>query len=97
MKRGRKKEVWLLRGRGILGGTPPGWTVLRCGAGPQRPVHPGIVVRTSTPEGVSTPMMWTREREMRMEEGVVGLVVPPVTPLLSTWTSRGDIGNTVSG
>ena len=58
---------------------------------------PGIVGQTSTPGRVSTPMMRTREREIRMEEGVVGLVVPPVTPLLSTWNNGGGIGNTVRG
>ena len=78
MKRGRWKEVWLLWGRRILGGTPPWWTALRCGAGPPGPVHPGTVGRTSIPEGVYTPMIWTRGREMRRNEGVVGLVVLPV-------------------
>ena len=42
-------------------------------------------------------MMWTRERETRMEEGVVGLVVRPVKPLLSIWTSKRDIGSIVRG
>ena len=91
MKIGRKKEVWLPQGWGIPGGTPPGWTVLRCGAGPQLPVQTGTVVRISIPEGVSTPMMWTRVRERKMEEGVVGLVVLPVNQPQLTWNSERDI------
>ena len=78
MKIGRKKEVWLPQGWGRPGGTPPGWTVLRCGAGPQLPVQTSTVARISIPKGVSTPMIWRRVRKRGMEEGVVGPVVLPV-------------------
>ena len=46
---------------------------------------------------VSICHMLVQEREMRMKEGVVGLVVPPVTPLLTIWTSKRDIGKIVRG
>ena len=59
--------------------------------------RPSTVGQTSTPGRVSTPIMGTRKMEIRMEEGVAGLVVPPVTPLLSSWNNGGGIGNTVRG